>query len=53
MMIRVDGSYSCCVNIRIMLTFANPNLTRIINVSTFSNPNLTHLLFVLGGSTRI
>ena len=49
--IRIDGSCSCHVNIRIMSTFANPNRTQIINVSTFANP--THLLFVLGRSTQI
>ena len=51
--IRVNGSCSCRVNVRIVSTFANPNPTRIINVSTFANLNPTHLLFVLGGSTQI
>ena len=45
--IRVNGSCSCRVNVRIVSTFVNPNPTRIINVSTFANPNPTHLLFVL------
>ena len=49
--IRVDGSCSCRVNIRIVSIFVNPNPTRIINVSIFANPNLTHLLFVLDMST--
>ena len=51
--IRVDGSYSCRVNVRIMSIFVNPNSTRIINVLTFANPNSTHLLFVLSMLTRI
>ena len=51
--IRVNGSCSCCVNVRIVSTFVNPNPTQIINVSTFANPNPTYLLFVLGRSTRI
>ena len=37
--IRIDRSCSCSVNVRI--------------VSTFVNPNLTHLSFVLDRSTRI
>ena len=51
--IRVHGSCSCRVNVRIVSTFINPNPTRIINVSTFANSNPTQLLFVLGRSTRI
>ena len=47
----VDESCSCRVNVRIVSTFVIPNLTRIINVSTFANLNITHLLFVLGKST--
>ena len=53
MVIRVNGSYSCRVNIRIVSTFVNPNPTRIINMSIFANPNPAYLLFVLGRSTRI
>ena len=49
----VNGSCLCRVNVWIVSTFANPNLTRIINMSTFANPNSTYLLFMLGGSTRI
>ena len=51
--IRVHGSCSCCVNVRLVSIFANPNPTRIINLSSFTNPNPTHLLFVVGRSTRI
>ena len=51
--IRVNGSCSCRVNVRIVSTFANPNPTRIITVSTFANSNPTRLLFVFGWSTRI
>ena len=51
--IRVYGSCSCRVNVQIVSTFSNPNLTRIINVSTFANPNPTHLFFVLDRSTQI
>ena len=51
--IRVNGSCSCRVNVRIVSTFVNSNPTRILNVSTFANPNPTHLLFVLDRSTRI
>ena len=51
--IHVDGSCSCYVNIRIVSTFVNPNPTGIINVSTFANQNSTYLLFMLDKSTQI
>ena len=51
--IHVDGSCSYRVNIRIVLTFTNPNPIRIINVLTFVNPNPINLLFVLDRLTRM
>ena len=51
--IHIDGSCSYRINVWIVSTFVNQNLTRIINVSTFVSQNPTHLLFVLGRPTRI
>ena len=51
--IRVDRSCLCRVNVWNVSTFVNSNPTRIINVSTFANINSTHLLFVLGKLIRI
>ena len=51
--LQVDGSCSYRVNVRIVLIFANPNPTRIINVSTFANSNPIYLLFVLDRSIQI
>ena len=53
MIIRIDGSCSCHVNVRIVSIFVNLNPIQIINVSIFANTNPTHLLFILGKSTRI
>ena len=44
--VRFHGSYSCLINVRIVLIFINLNPIRIINMLIFANPNLTHLLFV-------
>ena len=53
MVIYVNESYSCRVNIWIMSIFVNPNPIRIINMSIFVNPNPTYLLSVIGRSRQI
>ena len=53
MIIRIDGSCSCRINVSIISISVNLNPIQIINVLIFANPSSIHLLFVSDKLTLI